>query len=245
MNDKVALVTGATRGIGQAIAEEIAKQGIFVIGTATTESGAESIDQMFKQLGLNGQGSVLNVTDQESTKELLGKITSEKGVVDILINNAGITKDNLMLRMKSEEWHDVIDTDLNSVFHITQLCLPAMIKKRWGRIVNVSSVVGFMGNPGQVNYCAAKAGLIGLTKSLAREVALRGVTVNAVAPGFIDTQMTQKLTEQQKEAILQAIPMKRVGKPKDVADAIAFLISDSANYMTGQTLHINGGMYMI
>jgi 3-oxoacyl-[acyl-carrier protein] reductase len=244
MDTKIALVTGASRGIGQAIASKIAKKGIFVIGTATTKAGADSINENFKKAGLAGEGKVLDVKDQEQAKALVTDISDRLGTINILVNNAGITKDNLMLRMKfEEEWQSVIDINLSAVFYLTQLCLSNMLKARWGRIVNISSVVGFIGNPGQVNYCAAKAGLIGFTKSLAKEIAQRGVTVNAVAPGFIDTQMTQKLTEQQREAILQSIPMKRPGFPEDIASAVIFLISDGANYITGQTIHVNGGMY--
>jgi 3-oxoacyl-[acyl-carrier protein] reductase len=241
---KIALVTGATRGIGQAVAKKLAQQGLLVIGTATTAEGAQSITDYLQNFSIKGRGIVLNVTNYTEVEKTIQSFITELGPIQILVNNAGITRDNLMLRMKFEEWKDVIDTNLTSVFYVTQCCLRDMLKSRWGRIVNISSVVGTMGNPGQVNYCAAKAGILGFTKALAREVAIRGVTVNAVAPGFIDTQMTQKLTEDQRNAILHTIPIQRVGTPDDIAHAVSFLVSDKANYITGQTLHVNGGMLM-
>jgi 3-oxoacyl-[acyl-carrier protein] reductase len=241
---KIALVTGASRGIGQAIARVLALAGHFVVGTATTEKGALAIKADFERAGMNGIGEVLNVTDSESITSLVDTIQQDRGPIQILVNNAGITRDNLMLRMKPESWHDVINTNLNSVFYTSQLCLRGMMKMRWGRIVNISSVVASMGNPGQANYCAAKAGMEGFTKSLALEVATRGITVNAVAPGFIDTHMTKALTDSQKDAILKMIPMNRIGRPEAIAKAVAFIVSEDAEYMTGQTLHINGGMFM-
>jgi 3-oxoacyl-[acyl-carrier protein] reductase len=245
LEGKLALVTGASRGIGKAILMALAKQGAQVVGTEINEEGAASITESLQQIGLKGCGKVLNVNDKSSIESLMEQIKSELGVVNVLVNNAGITKDNLMLRMKEEEWQAVIDTNLSSVFRMTQACLRGMVKERWGRIVNISSVVGMVGNPGQANYCASKAGILGFTKSLAQEVAIRNVTVNAVAPGFIDTPMTQKLDEQQREMILRGVPMKRVGQPEDVAAAVVFLASPAASYMTGQTLQVNGGMFMV
>ncbi|MCW9698733.1 3-oxoacyl-ACP reductase FabG [Avibacterium sp. 20-129] len=241
MQGKIALVTGATRGIGRAIAEELSAKGAFVIGTATSEKGAESISAY---LGEKGKGLVLNVADQQSIEDVLAKIKADFGDIDILVNNAGITRDNLLMRMKEEEWFDILQTNLTSVFHLSKAMLRSMMKKRFGRIITIGSVVGSMGNPGQSNYCAAKAGLIGFSKALAKEVASRGITVNVVAPGFIATDMTDALTEEQKAATLANVPAGRLGEPKDIAKAVAFLASDDAGYITGSTLHVNGGMYM-
>lgn len=238
---KLALVTGASRGIGRAIAEKLVANGAFVIGTATSPAGAAAISEY---LGDNGKGMVLNVTDPASIQAFFSEIKSF-GDVDILVNNAGITRDNLLMRMKDDEWDDIIETNLSSLFRLSKPCLRGMMKKRWGRIISIGSVVGTMGNSGQSNYAAAKAGLIGFTKSLAREVASRGVTVNAVAPGFIETDMTGKLDNDQKGAIMSQVPMARLGTPKEIAAAVAFLASDEAGYITGETLHVNGGMYMV
>lgn len=241
MQGKIALVTGATRGIGKAIAEELAAKGAFVIGTATSEKGAETISAY---LGNQGKGLVLNVAEQSSIEAVLEQIKAEHGDIDILVNNAGITRDNLLMRMKDEEWFDILQTNLTSVYHLSKAVLRTMMKKRFGRIITIGSVVGSMGNPGQANYCAAKAGLIGFSKGLAKEVASRGITVNVVAPGFIATDMTEVLTEEQKSGILSNVPAGRLGEPKDIAKAVAFLASDDAGYVTGTTLHVNGGLYM-
>lgn len=244
LENKMALVTGASRGIGAAIALEFAKQGAKVVGTATTTQGAENISTQFKSLGLNGQGFVLDVTDPESIQNLF---TALKAIapIEILVNNAGITRDNLLLRMKNDEWDSVIETNLNAVFRLTQLCLKSMLKARYGRIITISSIVGATGNPGQANYAAAKAGIIGFTKALAQEVATRNITANVVSPGFIETDMTAKLNDAQKEILLQKIPLARLGKPIDIAQACVFLASAWADYITGQTLHVNGGMVML
>lgn len=242
--ERVALVTGASRGIGQAIAMALGQQHITVIGTATTQEGADKITQAFASKGVKGVGMVLNVADPNSIDASLAAIKEKFGMPTILVNNAAITQDNLLLRMKDEEWDKVIETNLNSIFRITKACLRDMVKARWGRIINVSSVVGSTGNPGQVNYAAAKAGVIGFTKSLAQEVGSRDITVNAVAPGFIDTDMTRALGEDQRNALLQRIPMQRLGHPDEIAAAVVFLASDAAGYITGQTLHVNGGMFM-
>ncbi|SDI83792.1 3-oxoacyl-[acyl-carrier-protein] reductase [Ferrimonas sediminum] len=241
LTGKVALVTGASRGIGRAVAETLVAAGAKVIGTATSERGAAAISEY---LGTHGQGMVLNVTEQASVEELFAAIKAEHGDIDILVNNAGITRDNLMMRMKEEEWCDIIDTNLTSLFRTSKAVLRAMMKKRAGRIINIGSVVGTMGNPGQANYCAAKAGLLGFTKSLAKEVASRGITVNAVAPGFIQTDMTEELNDDQKQAIMSQVPVARLGQAKEIADAVVFLASDRASYITGETLHVNGGMVM-
>ncbi|AJJ29391.1 3-oxoacyl-ACP reductase FabG [Yersinia enterocolitica] len=239
---KIALVTGASRGIGRAIAELLAERGARVIGTATSEKGAEAISAY---LGDQGKGLMLNVVDPASIESVLATIRAEFGEVDILVNNAGITRDNLLMRMKDEEWQDIIDTDLTSVFRLSKAVMCAMMKKRFGRIITIGSVVGTMGNAGQVNYAAAKAGLIGFSKSLAREVASRGITVNVVAPGFIETDMTTALTDDQRAGILAQVPANRLGQAKEIASAVAFLASDEASYISGETLHVNGGMYMI
>jgi 3-oxoacyl-[acyl-carrier protein] reductase len=241
---KVALVTGASRGIGQAIALALGKQEATVVGTATTDEGAEKITDAFAKAGIQGAGLALNVADASSVEATLGVIKTRFGMPAILINNAAITQDNLLLRMKDEEWDSVIQTNLSSIFRLTKICLRDMLKARWGRIISISSVVGATGNPGQVNYAAAKAGLIGFTKALAQEVGSRSITVNAVAPGFIDTDMTRALPDDQREALLQRIPLQRLGMADEIAAAVAFLASDAAAYITGQTLHVNGGMYM-
>ena len=241
MQGKIALVTGATRGIGRAVAEELVSKGAFVIGTATSEKGAESISAY---LGEKGKGLVLNVADQASIDAVLEQIKQEFGDIDILVNNAGITRDNLLMRMKDEEWFDILQTNLSSVYHLSKAMLRTMMKKRFGRIINIGSVVGSMGNTGQTNYCAAKAGLIGFSKALAKEVASRGITVNVVAPGFIATDMTDVLSEELKNNLLTQIPAGRLGEPKDIAKAVAFLASEDASYINGTTLHVNGGMYM-
>ncbi|MFY1027567.1 3-oxoacyl-ACP reductase [Actinobacillus seminis] len=241
MQGKIALVTGATRGIGRAIAEELVAKGAFVLGTATSEKGAESISAY---LGEKGKGFVLNVADEQSIESTLEKIKAEFGDIDILVNNAGITRDNLLMRMKDDEWFDILQTNLTSVYRLSKAMLRSMMKKRFGRIITIGSVVGAMGNPGQANYCAAKAGLIGFSKALAKEVASRGITVNVIAPGFIATDMTDVLTEEQKSGILANVPAGRLGAPTEIAKAVAFLASDDAAYITGTTLHVNGGMYM-
>ncbi|WP_092512307.1 3-oxoacyl-ACP reductase FabG [Xenorhabdus mauleonii] len=239
---KIALVTGASRGIGRAIAELLAERGACVIGTATSEKGAEAISAY---LGDKGKGFVLNVTDSESIENALSNIRAEFGEIDILVNNAGITRDNLLMRMKDDEWQDIVDTNLSSIFRLSKAVMRSMMKKRYGRIISIGSVVGVMGNAGQVNYTAAKAGVIGFSKSLAREVASRGITVNVVAPGFIETDMTKALTDEQRAGIEATIPANRLGDAKEIASAVAFLASDEAAYITGETLHVNGGMYMI
>ncbi|WP_114195574.1 3-oxoacyl-ACP reductase FabG [Edaphovirga cremea] len=239
---KIALVTGASRGIGRAIAETLVARGAFVIGTATSEKGAEAISAY---LGEKGKGLMLNVVDSASIESVLNSIRAEFGEIDILVNNAGITRDNILMRMKDDEWQDIIDTNLTSVFRLSKAVMRAMMKKRFGRIITIGSVIGTMGNAGQANYAAAKAGLIGFSKSLAREIASRGITVNVVAPGFIETDMTQALTDDQRAGILTQVPANRLGTAKEIASAVAFLASDEAGYITGETLHVNGGMYMI
>ncbi|MFD1259992.1 3-oxoacyl-ACP reductase FabG [Entomomonas asaccharolytica] len=244
LTGKIALVTGASRGIGQAIALELGAKGATVIGTATTESGAANITQYLKENNITGVGMALNVTDEKSVEEVLANISKEFGAPHILVNNAGITRDNLMMRMKDEEWYDVIDTNLNSLYRLSKGVLRGMTKARWGRIISIGSVVGAMGNVGQANYAAAKAGLEGFTRALARELGSRSVTVNAVAPGFIDTDMTRELPETQRDALLTQIPLGRLGQAKEIAETVAFLASDSAAYITGATIPVNGGMYM-
>lgn len=239
---KIALVTGASRGIGRAIAEDLVARGATVIGTATSENGAKAISEY---LGNKGKGFVLNVTETDSIEKFLADVRAEFGEIDILVNNAGITRDNLLMRMKDDEWQDIIDTNLSSVFRLSKAVMRAMMKKRYGRIITIGSVVGTMGNAGQANYAAAKAGVIGFSKSLAREVASRGITVNVVAPGFIETDMTRALTEDQRAGILSQVPANRLGDAKEIASAVAFLASDEAGYITGETLHVNGGMYMV
>lgn len=245
LKGQIALVTGASRGIGRAIAMELGAQGATVIGTATSENGAAEIQQAFDGAGLTGWGTVLNVTDAAACEALLGEIEKKYGVVSVLVNNAGITRDNLAMRMKDEEWDAVIDTNLKSVFRMCRLVMRPMMKARTGRIINITSVVGSSGNPGQANYCAAKAGVAGMTRSLAQELGSRGITVNCIAPGLIDTDMTKGLPAAQKEAMLKAIPLNRLGQPTDIAHAAAFFASPQASYITGVTLHVNGGMYMV
>ena len=245
MNSQLAIVTGSSRGIGRAIAMRLAADGYFVIGTATTEGGAEAIAQDFGAAGLRGVGRILDVADNSSVEAFLTAVNEEFGVPTILINNAGITRDNLLMRMKDDDWDAIIQTNLSSVYRLCKGCVKGMVKARTGRIVNITSVVAVMGNAGQTNYAAAKAGIIGFTKSLAREVGSRGITVNSVAPGFIETAMTNVLPEQQKKAMLSTIPIGRLGRVEEVAAAVAFLCSEQAGYITGETLHINGGMCMI
>ncbi len=240
--NKVALVTGASRGIGKAIAELLASQGAKVIGTATSDKGASAISEY---LGSKGKGLALDVTDSDSLQQVIKEIESEYGSIDILVNNAGITRDNLMMRMKDDEWDAVLNTNLSAVFKVCKAVVRGMMKRRNGRIINISSVVGTTGNPGQVNYCAAKAGLVGFSKAMAKEVAARGITVNCVAPGFIDTDMTKALNDEQKQAIFDNIPAARLGEPKEIAAAVAFLASEGAAYITGETIHVNGGMAMV
>ncbi|WP_438951365.1 3-oxoacyl-ACP reductase FabG [Porticoccus sp.] len=242
--DKVALVTGATRGIGAAIADGLGDQGAIVIGTATSVSGAEQISTRFRQKNIKGVGMVLDVVSQQSVKKVLTAILETYGAPLILVNNAGITKDNLLMRMKDEEWFDVIDTNLNSIYRLSKACLRGMTKARWGRIVNISSVVGAMGNAGQTNYCATKAGVGGFTRSLAKELGPRNITVNTVSPGFIDTDMTKELPEPTRQAILSQIPLNRLGAAEEVAAVVNFLIGDGGSYITGENIHVNGGMYM-
>lgn len=241
---KVALVTGATRGIGKAIAQRLAAAGATVVGTATTETGAASISAYLQEMGAKGAGVVLNVTQPEAIDTLVETIAKQYGTPQILVNNAGITRDNLMLRMKAQEWDDVIDTNLTSIFRLTKACLKGMTRARWGRIVSIGSIVGAMGNAGQANYAAAKAGLEGFSRALAKEVGSRNITVNTVAPGFIDTDMTKDLPEANKEAMLSQIPAGRLGKPEEIAAAVAYLVSEEAAYVTGATIPVNGGMYM-
>jgi len=242
MQDQVVLVTGASRGIGRAIAENFVALGATVLGTATSESGAAAISEY---LGDSGKGFVLNVTENESIEALFADIKKDFGSVDVLVNNAGITRDNLLMRMKDAEWDDIIGTNLTPIFKLSKAALRPMMKKRVGRIINVGSVVGTMGNPGQANYAAAKAGVIGFTKSLAREVANRGITVNTVAPGFIETDMTKALNEDQRAATLANVPAGRLGDPKEIAATVVFLASEGAAYINGETIHVNGGMYMV
>ncbi len=244
LNDKIALVTGATRGIGRAIALELGRLGAIVIGTATSDDGAGKISTYLAEAGIKGRGIVLNVTDAVQSDAVLGDLAKEFGAITILVNNAGITRDNLAMRMGDDEWDAVIDTNLKAVFRLSRGVMRGMMKARFGRIVNISSVVGYSGNAGQANYCAAKAGVAGLSRSLARELGSRNITVNCVAPGFIATDMTHGLSEEQKAAMIANIPLARAGTPEDVAGAVAFLISPAASYVTGTTIHVNGGMYM-
>ncbi len=245
LEGQVALVTGASRGIGRAIALELGRQGAVVVGTATSQEGADKITAYLQEAGVSGKGMALDVTVLDQVNSTVSAIDQEYGAVSILVNNAGITRDNLLMRMKDDEWQDIIDTNLTSLFRLSKPVMRTMMKKRFGRIINIGSVVGTMGNAGQVNYSAAKAGLIGFTKSLAREVASRQITVNAIAPGFIQTDMTDELTEEQQKAIMSQVPMERLGQAQEIANAVLFLASDSAAYITGETLHVNGGMYMV
>lgn len=244
LEKEVALVTGASRGIGAAIADELGAQGATVIGTATSESGADAISARFKAAGIKGVGKVLNVADKEQITAVITEITDEFGAVSVLVNNAGITRDNLLMRMKDDEWDDIVTTNLSSIFHTCKACMRGMMKARRGKIINIASVVGVTGNTGQANYAAAKAGIIGFGKSLAREVGSRNITVNTVAPGFIVSDMTNALPEEQRQALQGEIALGRLGDPKEIAHSVAFLASDKADYITGQTLHVNGGMYM-
>ncbi len=244
LQGEIALVTGASRGIGKAIALHLGQAGATVIGTATSESGADSISHYLSENNIPGGGIKLDVNSDDDIKNLINKVGVDHGTVSILVNNAGITRDNLFLLMKDEQWQDIIDTNLTSVYKMCKACIRAMTKARKGRIINITSVVGVTGNPGQVNYSAAKAGIIGLTKSLAQEIASRNITVNAVAPGFIETDMTSELDEKAKDAIMATIPMKKLGNPDDIAAAVTFLASADASYITGTTLHVNGGMFM-
>jgi len=244
LSNETALVTGASRGIGKAIAETLGRRGATVIGTATSERGAQAISAALADSGIKGAGKVLNVTDPDSIALLMQAVQDEFSTPTILVNNAGITRDNLLMRMKDEEWDDVIQTNLTSAYRMSKACLRGMMKAKHGRIIMISSVIGATGNPGQSNYAATKAGVIGFTKSLAREIGSRGITVNAVAPGFIDTDMTQALPEEQRNALLGQIALGRLGAVEDVANAVAFLASSDAAYITGETIHVNGGMYM-
>ena len=244
LKDQVCLVTGASRGIGKAIATAIAGEGAVVFGTATTENGANSISEYLSAAGSAGRGLVLNVTDPESISDVVSTVTEEAATPTVLVNNAGITRDNLLMRMKESEWDDIMETNLKSVFRVSKACLRGMTKARTGRIINIASVVGVTGNAGQSNYAAAKAGLIGFSKSLAQEVASRNITVNTVAPGFIETDMTGALSDAQKEGLLQHIPMGKMGSPEDIANAVVFLASNMGGYITGSTIHVNGGMHM-
>jgi len=245
LDKKVALVTGASRGIGQAIAKELAlDESLTVIGTATTEDGASSISHYFAKWGLDGDGIVMDVSDPESVAEGVKQVTQAYGAPLILVNNAGITRDGLLLRMKEEDWSDVVNTNMSSVYRVSKAVLRGMTKARWGRIVNVSSVVAQMGNAGQANYCASKAGIEGFSRSLAKEISGRGITVNSVAPGFIETSMTEELSDSVKANMLSTIPMQRLGQPEEVASVVKFLASAQASYITGETIHVNGGMFM-
>jgi 3-oxoacyl-[acyl-carrier protein] reductase len=241
---KVALVTGASRGIGRAIAEALGKQGLIVVGTATTEAGAQAIDARLREAGVKGAGVALNVTDSAAVDAAIKNITERFGTPLILVNNAGITRDNLLMRMKDEEWDEVIDTNLNALYRVTKACLRGMTKARWGRVVNITSVVGSMGNAGQANYAATKSGAEGFTRALARELGSRAITVNNIAPGFIDTDMTRELPQEQRDMLVKQIPLGRLGGAEEIAGAVSFLVSDAASYITGETLHVNGGMYM-
>lgn len=244
LEGKVALVTGATRGIGKAIAMALASQGVEVAGTATSDAGAEAISRAFDEAGLKGYGLVMNVSDPDSIDAGLKSVTERSGAPLILVNNAGITRDNLLMRLKDDDWSAVIETNLSSVYRTSKAVLRGMAKAKWGRIINISSVVAGMGNPGQGNYCAAKAGVEGFTRSLAKEMSNRGITANCVAPGFIDTDMTKKLDDRQRQSMLDIIPAGRLGEPEEVAAVVAFLASEAAGYVTGETIHVNGGMYM-
>ncbi|MCB1724044.1 MAG: 3-oxoacyl-ACP reductase FabG [Gammaproteobacteria bacterium] len=244
LDGKIALVTGASRGIGSAIADMLGAQGATVIGTATSDGGADAITQRFADKGVKGRGMCLDVSDDDAVEQVIKTIVDEFGPITILVNNAGITRDNLLMRMKNDEWDSVLSTNLSSIYRMSKACLRGMMKARSGRIVNIASVVGASGNAGQTNYAAAKAGMFGFTKSLAQEVGSRGITVNAVAPGFIDTDMTRELPDSQRQALLGGIPLGRLGQPEEIAAVVAFLASDSAAYVTGETIHVNGGMYM-
>jgi len=245
LNEKLVLVTGASRGIGRAIALTLGRAGATIIGTATSDEGAANISTIFSENNILGRGMKLNVTDNEQISALLNSVIEDYGTLDILINNAGITRDNILVRMKEDEWNDIINTNLSSVYKMSKAVLRGMIKKKSGRIISITSVVGAMGNAGQSNYAAAKAGIIGFTKSLAREVGVRGITVNAIAPGFIETDMTDKLPEAQKEALAGQIPMGRLGTVDEIAEVVLFLAGEGGSYITAQTIHVNGGMYSV
>jgi 3-oxoacyl-[acyl-carrier protein] reductase len=244
LQGQVALVTGASRGIGAAISDTLARMGACVVGTATSKEGSVAISQRLGALQPNSQGALLNVTDDRAAEELVQKMSESAGAPTILVNNAGITKDQLLLRMKDADWDDVLATNLKSVFRLSRACLRGMMKARYGRIINISSVVASMGNAGQVNYAAAKAGMEGFSRSLAREVGSRGITVNVVAPGFIETDMTRSMDPAQRDGMIKGIALQRLGQPEDIAAAVAFLASPGGGYVTGHTLHVNGGMYM-
>ena len=244
MENKIALVTGASRGIGQAIAQKLGQHGAIVVGTATTENGADAISQYLNKANIQGMGIALNVNDAVQISNAIATVRNQFGDIEILVNNAGITRDNLLVRMKDEEWDDIMETNLKSAFRLSRAVLRAMMKARYGRIINISSVVGSIGNIGQTNYAAAKAGIFGFSKSLAREVGSRNITVNSVAPGFIDTDMTRALSDEQQQSLIQHVPLGRLGRSEDVASAVAFLASSAAGYITGTTLHVNGGMFM-
>jgi 3-oxoacyl-[acyl-carrier protein] reductase len=244
MENEIALISGASRGIGQAITLNLGQQGATVIGTATSSQGAENISQYLQKQGIKGQGMVLNVTEQSSIDNLLNQIKTDYSMPSILVNNAGITRDNLLMRMKDDEWDSIINTNLTSIFKLSKACLRAMMKAKKGRIISIASVVGLTGNAGQTNYAAAKAGILGFTKSLAREIGSRGITVNVVAPGFIDTDMTRNLADEAKQTLLKQIPLARLGQVEDIAAAVGFLASKDAAYITGETINVNGGMYM-
>lgn len=244
MEGQVVLVTGASRGIGRAIAESLGKAGALIVGTATTDKGAQAITDYFAEQDISGEGMTLDVADSDSVSAAIKAITKEHGAIQVLVNNAGITRDNLLMRMKDDEWDSIINTNLSSVFRTSKACLRGMMKARKGRIISISSVVGSSGNAGQTNYAAAKAGLVGFSKSLAREIGSRGVTVNVVAPGFIDTDMTRALPDEQRDALQKEIPLKRLGSAEEIANAVLFLASDMGAYITGETIHVNGGMYM-
>ena len=242
---QLALVTGASRGIGAAITDDLAAAGALVIGTATTEAGAEQITERLRAAGVAGRGVILNVADREASAALIKAIAAQEGAVSILVNNAGITRDNLLLRMKDSEWDDVIATNLTGLYHLSKCCLRGMMKAQSGRIISIASVIGSMGNAGQANYAAAKAGIIGFSKSMAREVGSRNITVNVIAPGFIQTDMTESLGDEQRTALIAQVPLTRLGTVQDVSSAVVFLASPAGAYITGETLHVNGGMYMI
>ena len=244
LEGKVALVTGASRGIGKAIAIDLGKAGATVIGTATTEGGADRITEAFKEAGIQGKGMMLNVSEAESCTTVVKAVTEEFGAPTVLVNNAGITRDNILMRMKEDEWDDVVNTNLSSIFRMSKAVLRGMTKARWGRIINISSVVGSMGNQGQSNYAAAKAGIEGFSRSLAKEIGSRNISVNTVAPGFIDTDMTKDLPEEHRTFLQSQVPMARLGQPEEISGVVAFLASDVAGYITGETIHVNGGMYM-
>lgn len=244
LENQIALVTGASRGIGQAIALQLGQNGATVVGTATSKSGADVISQYLQAAGIKGMGVALNVNDAAQINDVTEKIKATFGDISILVNNAGITRDNLLVRMKDDEWDEIIETNLKSVFRLSKTVLRAMMKARFGRIINISSVVGTIGNMGQANYAAAKAGIFGFSKSLAREVGSRNITVNSIAPGFIDTDMTRALSEEQQQSLIQHVPLGRLGRPEEIASAVVYLASPAASYITGSTLHVNGGMYM-